>query len=652
MNSLLTLVPALLDSVLLLSVQLLLILAIRKPVARWFGAANAYRLWLLPLLWLPFHWMALPAVDWAGLATLVNMEKAGSSGVVGVVSWFPLAMQNAGFELDMPMFDLMNIDAFSTSPLWQASVLLWLGLAAVLGILQAWIMLRFSRELQQVQQTPSTALQEAVQRDLGKGTLPRLACVQGIGTPALFGILRPVLLLPVDFLSRFDAIQRRLILAHELVHYRRRDNIWNLLATMLRILFWFNPLVHIAWRCYRLDQELSCDAIALGNAQGKQGLLYARTLIESAGGALPARHQPTLTAWGQLREIRERTRLIKLHATHSPLQTTGKWLLLLLVVLGCQGTATLSQVLAQEVGAGAEAVAQSNTMRREVLEHIDRVMQMREAEDFAGALALLDELRPRVEAGELIERDAMVVWQIYASVAMGQDDYQGAYEHNLRILALPGLSRQNRAQTLQQLGAIAYQLEQYPLAIENFIAYLEYLDSLPTTMQLDAHKSQVNLRIAYAWWMQGEHAAAIPWIEQAVDGNPQDRNSLVLLRSIYQEIGNTEKAMEIAQLIAEHFDETENEIILEYLPIIVVQPQYPFSAIREKIEGWVQVQFDVNEEGTVVDPKVVDVSPEGVFDQAGLDAIAQFKFNPRMVDGVPQLTKGVQYVFRFNLQDE
>jgi periplasmic protein TonB len=90
----------------------------------------------------------------------------------------------------------------------------------------------------------------------------------------------------------------------------------------------------------------------------------------------------------------------------------------------------------------------------------------------------------------------------------------------------------------------------------------------------------------------------------------------------------------------------------EYLPIVVIQPQYPQRAIQRGVEGWCQVMFTVDENGGVLDPVVVDADPPDIFDAASLRAVSRFKFNPRTKDGKPVRTPGVQYVFRFNLEGQ
>lgn len=59
-----------------------------------------------------------------------------------------------------------------------------------------------------------------------------------------------------------------------------------------------------------------------------------------------------------------------------------------------------------------------------------------------------------------------------------------------------------------------------------------------------------------------------------------------------------------------------------------VPPTYPFEAAQKGIEGKVTVQFVVTKEGTVREPIIFESSPVDVFDQAAIEAIEQYIFNP------------------------
>lgn len=80
----------------------------------------------------------------------------------------------------------------------------------------------------------------------------------------------------------------------------------------------------------------------------------------------------------------------------------------------------------------------------------------------------------------------------------------------------------------------------------------------------------------------------------------------------------------------------------EYLPIVKVSPVYPRRALQRGIQGYVIVEFTVNEIGAVVDPVVIEAEPQGIFEQAAMDAAKKFKYKPRVVNGEPTSVAGVQ----------
>lgn len=59
-----------------------------------------------------------------------------------------------------------------------------------------------------------------------------------------------------------------------------------------------------------------------------------------------------------------------------------------------------------------------------------------------------------------------------------------------------------------------------------------------------------------------------------------------------------------------------------------VTPRYPNRARRQRIEGWVEVRFMVEADGSVADPKVVDAEPRGVFDREAVEAVRRWKYAP------------------------
>ena len=91
----------------------------------------------------------------------------------------------------------------------------------------------------------------------------------------------------------------------------------------------------------------------------------------------------------------------------------------------------------------------------------------------------------------------------------------------------------------------------------------------------------------------------------------------------------------------------------DYLPLVAIAPQYPTRAAQRGIQGWCLVGFTVDGLGNVVEETitVVDAEPANIFDRSSERAAARFKFQPRVVDGKGVEVAGVQYLFRYELED-
>ncbi|MBO6506558.1 MAG: ankyrin repeat domain-containing protein [Kordiimonadaceae bacterium] len=98
--------------------------------------------------------------------------------------------------------------------------------------------------------------------------------------PSIIGLVKPYIIVPKNFVKQFSKLERRLILAHERAHLTSGDVPTNLLALMIRSLFWFNPVAYVGHQWFRADQELACDERVM-QAHGQHRRLYAETLLKS-----------------------------------------------------------------------------------------------------------------------------------------------------------------------------------------------------------------------------------------------------------------------------------------------------------------------------------------------------------------------------------
>jgi protein TonB len=87
----------------------------------------------------------------------------------------------------------------------------------------------------------------------------------------------------------------------------------------------------------------------------------------------------------------------------------------------------------------------------------------------------------------------------------------------------------------------------------------------------------------------------------------------------------------------------------DLVALVTPAPEYPVQALRSGLEGWVEVEFTVDERGATGDVLVAGAEPAGVFDAAATAAVAGWRYLPRVVNGraVPQRTSAT---LRFSVE--
>lgn len=251
------------------SLAIVLVLLLRKPVRRHFGAGIAYALW------------GLPAVAWLALLLPARVVE---------VAWVPMpaasALPQAMVVTQVQPAALIDMTGIGFCA-WLSGVLLMLAR-------MAWQQYRFQKGLGHLRREHRAADTWRAQHGAA-------------GLPALVGLVRPKIVLPADVASRYDRRERALLLAHERVHRRRGDHWVNALVAGLRCVMWFNPLLHLASSRLRHDQELACDARVLAMHRMHRRA-YAEAMLKTsmAGEALPlACH------WGSTHPMKERLDMLK-----------------------------------------------------------------------------------------------------------------------------------------------------------------------------------------------------------------------------------------------------------------------------------------------------------------------------------------------------
>jgi beta-lactamase regulating signal transducer with metallopeptidase domain len=262
------------DTFFAVTVLMLLVLALRRPVARFFGAGWAYALWLLPALRLVLPPLPMLSAEITLPSAAIVIPAVGDAtaplpAAAGPGQWVPFL------------------------------IALWAG-GAVVFLIWQWLGYR-----------------DFLKRLSDGGRPGRPPSYGGIATwespavdgPVAMGTMRPRIVLPFDFGRRYGPGEQRLALQHELTHHRRGDLWWNSAALVVLALNWFNPVAWFAFRAFRDDQELSCDAAVAAGASADERQDYARALVKAAS-------RPGLIAACPLNpagQLKRRLRMLKSH---------------------------------------------------------------------------------------------------------------------------------------------------------------------------------------------------------------------------------------------------------------------------------------------------------------------------------------------------
>lgn len=211
---------------------------------------------------LPIHYgIALPVSKMVN--TSINHYNVANS---------PAAMQRTK-ELLMDTVNSPFSNTTWTAVTWAAGMMV---LLVIFGVL-------YWKEYQKINE--ALPVSKEIENDLRLTvTIPKrikLLVSDRISTPLTFGIVSPKIIFPQIWES-FDNTEIKYVLAHEMIHIKRFDNLWKVVMMAAVSVHWFNPMVWIMCILFNRDMELSCDEKViniLGETTKKE---YAMALVNLA----------------------------------------------------------------------------------------------------------------------------------------------------------------------------------------------------------------------------------------------------------------------------------------------------------------------------------------------------------------------------------
>jgi beta-lactamase regulating signal transducer with metallopeptidase domain len=241
----------------------------RTPQARYASAVCA----LLAMMVVPFVTFAILKQS----PETVRPFSIGGFAQTGNV--IEAAQPNTAPSHELPSFSFAShalaIDWLSYAVLaWFAGVYMF-----TLRTLGGWMLLMRLRR-QRAEAIAGDLLETCLelQRRLGVSRAVRYVCSKAVESPAVFGWLRPVVVLPLSALAGLSPWQVEAIIAHELAHIKRWDLFVNAFQIATETLLFYHPAVWWVNRVIRNEREHCCDDVAVeacGNAHD-----YARALAQ------------------------------------------------------------------------------------------------------------------------------------------------------------------------------------------------------------------------------------------------------------------------------------------------------------------------------------------------------------------------------------
>lgn len=269
------------------SIMILLILGVKTGFKGALGANWHYYIWFLLLLKLIIPFTPESPASIYNLVKLDSFKAAEPALLNSAENGQPQAATGDHDLADRPAFADLNSQAverdFATHLKGEIFLIVcWLVGAVMLAFYTIFINLKLRYRLRSGHMVNDAAIIHIFESSKSVMKIKKRIPVivdDSIRTPALFGIINPVLLMPHGLIKNLNENELRYIILHELAHYKRKDILVNWTAVMMRIVHWFNPIIWYGFYRMRLDCELACDALVLSALEPPKYKEYGNAII-------------------------------------------------------------------------------------------------------------------------------------------------------------------------------------------------------------------------------------------------------------------------------------------------------------------------------------------------------------------------------------
>ncbi|WP_432663855.1 M56 family metallopeptidase [Wukongibacter baidiensis] len=274
-------------SLLVIGILLIKLLFREKLGAKWH-----YYIWLLLLTRLVIPVAPQSSISIFNLFNIVSKDRGILKNNVQystdeIVSWFrfklyeePLAQSGALSANETGLSKYLSI--LLEDSIQAKLMLTWIVVAIALLTFIIIANVRFRLKVNSSEQKVSDGTRQLIELCKSKmGIKSNLQTIHtnAVKSPALYGLIRPCILLPIDIHSQVDEKELEYIILHELSHFKRKDIAVFWIMTILKAIYWFNPIIWYGLGQMREDCEVSCDALALSYIDLEDFKKYGQTII-------------------------------------------------------------------------------------------------------------------------------------------------------------------------------------------------------------------------------------------------------------------------------------------------------------------------------------------------------------------------------------
>ncbi|MGE7927013.1 BlaR1 family beta-lactam sensor/signal transducer [Lysinibacillus xylanilyticus] len=263
--------------ILVSSFSVTVILLIRKWFGRQLTAKWHYHLWIflfiaLTLPFIPtrlynFGFLFSREYMYQTTAVSPNTEINGTNMMQGLH-----LIQDFSVSVNQIDLTLLNMGVMG---LWILGLLLF-----TFTMVRGWITLRKIKNYSSTFSNQEVlALFEECKKRLQIKKSIKIVISKRVQSPMIFGLFQTYIVLPSQHENWINLKHYEHIFLHELNHYKNKDLLTNYLMLFYQSIYWFNPLVWLAFREMRLDREIACDISVLHLLDDNSFSEYGNTII-------------------------------------------------------------------------------------------------------------------------------------------------------------------------------------------------------------------------------------------------------------------------------------------------------------------------------------------------------------------------------------